>query len=130
MSAYVLGDENFDAIIAACKRCFGSNLFVLGKTFNLDSEEECSQIGQILKDQNYASVNARYKEKTEIDPYKYKASSELYSPVQILKICDCYDYQACETGDYRESLACDIVDTLRLKLITLLPGYDDAKWGI
>jgi hypothetical protein len=32
---------------------------------------------------------------------------------QIVKACDCYDYQACETNDYDQSEAAALVDRVR-----------------
>jgi|GEM_PF-3390363 len=32
---------------------------------------------------------------------------------QIIKACDCFDYQACETEDYRQSMAAEFVELIR-----------------
>ena len=41
----------------------------------------------------------------------------------ILKACDGFDYQACETDDYEQSVACCIVNAIRGYAIRRLPGY-------
>jgi hypothetical protein len=50
--------------------------------------------------------------------------------IQGLKLCECIDYQNCEFEGYYESDAARIIDMIRRKLISALPGYDDAKWGL
>jgi hypothetical protein len=53
------------------------------------------------------------------------------TPVQILKLCDCYEYQACETGEaYYQSFAHAIIQAIRGKAWRRLPGYDEAEWTI
>ena len=119
MSAYILNDENLDAILTACQL---HNLYSHGK--------DLSAIGQALKDQNFRSVNCRYNENETPSPYQFKGLTKLYSIVQLLKICDCYEYQSCETKDYQETDACKIINYIRKNLIKLIPGYDGAKWGL
>jgi len=48
------------------------------------------------------------------------------TPIAVLKGCECFDYQACETDDYRSSIACTIINAIRTRAILCLPDYDDA----
>ncbi|HKD76084.1 MAG TPA: hypothetical protein VKB76_11345 [Ktedonobacterales bacterium] len=54
---------------------------------------------------------------------------------QMIKACDCYDYQACETDDYRESEAAKAVNDIR-QIAKLADGktegslYDKLLWGL
>lgn len=50
------------------------------------------------------------------------------SPVQALKLVDCYEYQSCEHPDWDSSEAKRFCAALRSALIGSLPGYDDAPW--
>jgi|SRR3990167_5335284 len=50
------------------------------------------------------------------------------SPIAILKMCDCLEYQSCETEDYRQTVAFKLLDAIRGAAIHALPGYDDAPW--
>jgi hypothetical protein len=52
------------------------------------------------------------------------------NPVSILKLCDCLEYQSCETEDYNETVAYRLLNVIRRAAIRILPGYDDAKWEI
>ena len=95
------------------------------------SDEQLSAIGQILLDENYRSVNYRYAEKTKPHEFKFKRDYFTHrKPVEILKACNCIDYQSCETDDYYQSKAAKIIDTIRAYAISNLPGYDTAAWEI
>lgn len=63
-------------------------------------------------------------------PYSYKQPRRRFSPVEILKAIDCFDYQSCETGDWRETEAYAFCQSLRDDMIGRLPGYSDAAWSI
>ena len=52
------------------------------------------------------------------------------TPVEIIKLCDCYDYQSCETRDWETTEAFAICAALRAAAIDSLPGYEDAPWGL
>jgi hypothetical protein len=50
-------------------------------------------------------------------------------PVQVLKSCDCYEYQSCEHNGWPKSEAHAFIEALRARAWHSLAGYDDAKWG-
>ncbi len=52
------------------------------------------------------------------------------SPVEIIKAAQCFDYQACETDDWKESVACKIIQHIEGTAIRMLPGYEQAPWGL
>ena len=88
------------------------------------------EIGQVLVDQNYRSVNERYRKNDDPEKYSFRFFSASMSAIQIIKACDCYDHQACETDDYETTKAAEILREIRRKAISQLPGYDAAKWGM
>lgn len=53
---------------------------------------------------------------------------QFITPVQILRLIDCLDYQSCETDDWPQTLAYRQIDWLRSSAIRKLQGYDDARW--
>ena len=88
-------------------------------------------IGQELVNENYRSLSARYNDPYQPHEYKFKGYAARLDPVQVIKACDCFNYQACETGkDYYETEAHEIIDTIRERAIDELPGMDDAAWEI
>jgi hypothetical protein len=52
------------------------------------------------------------------------------SVVEGLKLLDCYEYQSCEVRDWEATDAAKFCRGLRSDLISEVPGYDDAPWGI
>lgn len=77
------------------------------------------------------SVNHRYNENDPMQEIKWKPL--LRTPInhlQVLKACDCFDYQACEMDNYKDTLAAEIVNRIRLHAIHKLPGYDKVEWEI
>ena len=50
-------------------------------------------------------------------------------PVQVLKSCAYYEYQACEDPEYHKSEARAFIEALRHRAIQALPGYEEAIWG-
>lgn len=49
--------------------------------------------------------------------------------IEILKSCDCFSYQSCEYDDWYKSKAFKIINVIRKKCVSRLPGYDNAQWG-
>ena len=49
-------------------------------------------------------------------------------PVDILSMCSCYNYQACETDDYDTTQAARFIRNLVSSMISKLPGFDKAPW--
>ena len=133
MSAYLVSDETITGILSAIhiSRYQGEQ-----PSYYWNDERHIitspRDIGQKLLDENHRSVTARYGEKAnEHWPKRtYRIlSARPVSPVEIIKLCDCYSYQACETNDWSETEAHAIVTALRERAITNLPGYEEAAWG-
>jgi len=92
---------------------------------------------KILLAENLRSLEARY---SDCEEWKAAAKTYAFVPVsvsatQLIKCCDSYDYQACETDDYDTSAARAYVDKVR-QLAIARGGkesgarYDAADWGL
>ena len=97
---------------------------------NLGDVDE-HELGRILWAENVKSVNCRYGEETPEPAYHHPAAVGWleFDPAQVLKSCDCYEYQACEHEAWPDSEARSIIDALRRKFVRQLQGYDAAEWG-
>ena len=144
MSAFIVSHDHIDALLSfASKRdSYGSVSYYVKETGAHVSitEQNATEIGRILLTENERSIYARYPDCKPGDDRKPGAIGEdaagynfkpwpIHSPllaVSILKACSCFDYQACETDDYDDSLAATIIDAIRNRAIRRLPGYDDA----
>lgn len=79
--------------------------------------EECAQAYGYERISPYELIERVYAEQ---DPAHAKYYPALKDPLdvfliraQVANACDCYDYQACETDDYRDTVAALIVQQVR-----------------
>ena len=149
MSAFIVDPRLIDYLIAFAAKSRSSFYIHLGNERKFSPGPDSDAIGQILVNANRASVRARYGDDAremlgEEEPYVYRhvwsmpgcvvdpdptrRPGDLACVVQALKFCDCFDYQACEVSDYRDTDAAKIVDQIRHWAIGALPGYSDAMW--
>lgn len=141
MSAYIVGHDHIDALLtfAAHERV---SYFTDDDNRVEITPDNATEIGRILLAENERSVQHRYPGDAPDDlagtvgeraaNYQFKEFGGAPQPaLTILKGCDCFDYQACETDDYTESLACKIVDAIRRRAIIRLPAYTNSPgWEI
>lgn len=101
--------------------------------------DNADEVGQMLLDECIRSVGYRYQNDSittlpgrsdaeYILLFKFKLSYDLLPPVVILKLISCYEYQSCETDDWKDSEAYAFCQALRSATISRLPGYDEAPW--
>lgn len=93
--------------------------------------DTADEVGAMLLAENVRSVGHRYNELTVVPDYVYRAPAvRTWTPTELLSALACYEYNACEHPDWKTSQAYAFVDALRAKLITHLPGWQDAPWFI
>lgn len=120
MSAFIVEDAHIDALVTFAVS--GQRI----STFRKSPDE----IGQTLVNENWRSVNYRYKTTDTAPVYQHAHYAQPLTIVEVLKACDCYEYQACETTDYNDSEAANLIHAIRKKAIREMPGYQEAPWGI
>jgi hypothetical protein len=94
--------------------------------------ERANEVGQMLTDENRASVDARYNETNEPDVYTYERFATLADdpdPKAVLSCLFCYEYQACEHPGWDASEAHMFCIALQKKMVWKLIG-DDQPWGV
>lgn len=104
MSAYIVNDETITVIAKGFVDYgveFKADDYVKTVRVLVDFKAEVEEIGQSLLNQNYVSINCRYRENNEIP--KFKSKEVEYNEGILLGCIDCYIYQACETEDFFES---------------------------
>ena len=104
--------------------------------------ESADAIGQVLLDENFRSVNCRYRtDRTDEVPPRYRHRSRLAGNVgrvteqslraiDIIKICHCLAYQSCECDDWEVSWAKRFLDRVIDAATRTLPDYDAAPWAL
>ena len=142
MSAFIVTHQHINTMLnfAAANAGNLSPCVYLKDDANLNFSGDQQAMAEILLAENVRSVQARYPALDNPDampgkigeigqPIRY-AFTRPISPVQAIKACKCYDYQACEAAGYATSDARLIIEAIQNIAIHSLPGYDDAEWEI
>ena len=131
MSTFTLSNEHISAMLSIMyPRYPGDTIYYYyhGEPHYVNGNIHA--VGQLLLDENYRSVNYRYSENNPAPRFFYR-TLRAYTPVEIIKACDSYRYQSCETDDWEQTEAFAICEAIRERAIDSLPGYDEADtWSI
>ena len=128
MSAYVVNQEHISAMLqAATPRYPGDGHNYRWQGVSRSFGGHAQEIGQILLDENYRSVNYRYSEDDK-PPRFVNHPARSCSAVELIKLIHCYQYQACESPDWEQTEAYAIAAYLEGAAVRKLPGYEDAMW--
>jgi len=130
MSAFIVTDATITGLLQATSADYPGD----GADYYWQDEARyfgghAQEIGQKLVDENYRSVNYRYQEAGQPHEYQHRNVRSL-TPVEIIKLCGCYEYQACETPDWESTEAHAILEVIKSRAIRRLPGYDEASWDL
>jgi hypothetical protein len=140
MSAFVVGHDHIDGLLTFAIERKASYYDHERETRIYFTRDNATEIGRILLQENERSVHHRYPGDNDLPgtigetsgDYTFRSFAEAYRIrhrdlcLVILKACDCFDYQSCETDDYEQSQAHRIIDDIRGAAIRALPGYDTA----
>lgn len=142
MSAYILNPEHLGILgaYAALHRV------VITQWSHEQSVKSAQQVAIGLARENIRSVATRYpgdldgqrpgpglkdaeiEEAAAIYAGYFLAHPQSITPVQILRLIDCLDYQSCETDNWPQTLAFRQLNWIRGAATRSLPGYDQAQW--
>jgi hypothetical protein len=125
MSAFLCSDLHINTLAAFAKE---HDVRVYYKGTVIDNEPQ--RIAAILYTANVESVNRRYQEDDNSSTFTFAPVATLPKPLHIIKLCICFDYQACEVDHYEDTVAAYITRDIVLLACRLLPGYDAAPWEI
>lgn len=84
---------------------------------------------QVIKKENMRSYDWRYREETKFEPCE-SGRYRILTPVELLKAIDCLIYQSCESPDWENTDAVNLLRAIYNFIITKLPGYDEADWEV
>lgn len=120
MSAWIVSKGHIDALVWA-----------LGVREGFPDGASPDEVGTILWAENHRSVNYRYDESEPTPPYVYTLPPVRWTPGQVLRLLECYDYQACESPDWKTTPAYQLTTTLREALANEgVAKSTDAPWGL
>ena len=138
MSAYLCENTHLAYLAAAAVRLTDSQFGYQApsgeyRRIKRHDWKAAAALANLLQRQNLASLAARYPNDPAETPEPVRTSAivqiQHLDPVQVLKSCACYGYQACETPDWRKSEARSVINAIRNAAIAALPGYAEAIWG-
>lgn len=134
MSAYIMRDDEINTIVSYfISDVHGYGAWVrVGDDYDHLTDDNAAQVAKILMDENTRSVNHRYNDSSS-NPYEFKKDRKAKSlPVgNIIGALDCLEYQSCETDDWKQSNAWEIITNLRKYLLVTMAEKDGTyTWGI
>ena len=119
MSAYICSPVHINTIVT-----WAVNQRVI-------AQELAQSTAERLYSENVRSVNYRYGERTKRTGFVYcPVNIDNITPMQIIKLCHCLDYQSCEHPQWLRSKAKQILVGIIDRATMRMPGYDEAKWSI
>ena len=121
MSAWLCSEDHISAIVNA-------------------NEGSVKEFKMLLKE-NLRSLAARYPGRDFLADWKKEAKTYMLKTrvavdaTSVIKCCDSFDYQACETDDYKTTKAAAYVEKARAAAIAkggqpAGPAYDQADWSL
>ena len=135
MSAFIVPDNHIHSILTYAKKHLGKinynerNVRLFGSYAN----DEINELGQILVNANYRSVNTRYPKDnffpTTPHKYNYRSVCDI-SAIEVIKACHCLDYQSCEFDGWEKSDAYKILQNIIQQATYKLENYESAPWVI
>jgi hypothetical protein len=150
MSAYIVDKEHVLYLVeAAMSRRIGGGAFywmwgnpTQSAKLGCTDYERAVEVANMLWRENIKSVGTRYEGSSATLPGPKGGEFVItradfqgvrwlqFNAVQVIKACDCFNYQSCEHGDeWEASEAKAFIDSLRASAWRELPGYDEAEWG-
>jgi hypothetical protein len=127
MSAYLVPAYHINALVSWAAGKHGSNAvsYYWGDKHR-EVRNDAARVASVLFAENVRSVNSRYKEHDTAHGFKFKPVPNLLNPIDVIKACHGYSYQACETEDWEQSEAFAIIKGIERSAIRSLPGYEDS----
>ena len=127
MSAFIVSKRHIDYLVTFVATRGYTNIYHNGE----HKEYTATEIGTILTEANYKSVNHRYSEDVDTPTYTHRVCANgPINAAQVIKAARCFEYQSCEYPEYKESLAKAIIEKIISMAIDKLPGYSDLEWDL
>ncbi|MBK7005538.1 MAG: hypothetical protein IPH37_10690 [Burkholderiales bacterium] len=129
MSAFICSDKHINSIVR-----FASNTNAVIYSGN-PSLRWCvsgneRHTASMLHAENVKSVNYRYLQDAPDSGIIYDHRAPELRPIEVIKAIDCLAYQSCEHPDWELSAANELLKEIQRKAVSLLPGYESARWEI
>ncbi len=119
MSAFIVNDYHINALVTYGLQAKAE--YWTGKERVRFSEDTAWALASKLYRANVKSVNFRYGERNRTNVFKYATVKISHlSAADIVKACDCLDYQSCELASWDRSEARKILQAIREEAVRVL----------
>lgn len=141
MSAFLCSQDHLNLIVNSTpipsENMFNlllqENLRSLAARYGKGTDQDCASdyaFEEISPRDLISRVYSETDSSVSLYPALKKELTEERVIAQIRKACDCFDYQACETDDYKETLAARLIDLIRDTYPENDKLENEALWGI
>jgi len=130
MSAYHVSDLHINVLVSWA-RFYQLEIYTKSVKLDLNNDQDFKNMGQILRNANNKSMMAKYRD----EPIGYLPECighpriSMLATGNILSACRCFEYQACEYGEWEESEARSIIRQIERCCMERARFYDEF-WGI
>ena len=126
MSAFIVNDYHINALVTYGLQAKAE--YWTGKERVRFSEDTAWALASKLYRANVKSVNFRYGDRNRTTGFKYAPVKISHlSAADIVKACDCLDYQSCELASWDRSEARKILQAIReeaVRVLALSPAWE------
>ena len=135
MSAFIVNENHVNVIVSyfVDPRPMYRLYAKIDGTYQYLTPENAAQVAQTLYAENVRSVDVRYSEENDSRyTFKYLPMAKLhFSIADIAGALDCLEYQSCETDDYYQTEAYQILTSMRKYLLKRLQERAESDtWEI
>jgi hypothetical protein len=125
MSAFIVNDYHINALVTYGVRAKAQ--YYNGDEWVYFNEDTAWALASRLYRANVQSVNRRYGERTRSTGFKYKpVDISQLNAADIVKACDCLEYQSCERKEWERSQARKTLLAIRDSAIRILTRQSEA----
>ena len=121
MSAFIVNDFHINALVTYGVQQKAQYWLTKDRRWVYFNEETAPAIAAMLYSENVRSVNSRYSERTRRAGFAYRNVPIFWvRPEDIIKACDCLDYQSCEHKGWDRSNAKRALVAIRESAVSAL----------
>jgi len=125
MSAFIVNDYHINAIITYGVR--NDAYYWTGTERIKLNEETAPALATKLYRANVQSVNRRYNERNRSAGFQYQPVSISHlTAADIVRACDCLEYQSCERVEWERSQARKLLQAIRNEAVSVLTSNSQA----
>jgi hypothetical protein len=126
MSAFIVNDYHINALVSFGVE-YKAQFYTKKVGWEYFKDDTAQVMAALLYRANVCSVNHRYSERTRTTGFKFQpVDVSVWSAADIIKACDCLDYQSCEVKTWDNSRARKALQAIRECAISIVADRSRA----